>query len=78
MGKSKTNVKDKTAASRQQHRLISIALIGIGIYGSWVNYQEAKWFLLSGTILMTIIGCAWLAARIYHLTHKDKVFGKNT
>jgi hypothetical protein len=54
----------------------SIVIIGIGLYGSRLNWIESDWWGLTGTILMTGFGGLWLAARIYHLTHKDEVFGK--
>ena len=53
----------------------SIALIGIGIYASNINWVKSDWWGLFGTALITIFGIFWLYARIYHLTHKDEVFG---
>ena len=66
-------------ASEQMARddlFFSSALIGAGVFATHKNWIEADWWGFFGTILLTIFGGLWLAARIYHLTHKDEVFGK--
>lgn len=55
---------------------ISIGIIGIGIYASIINWNESDWFGFFGTIVLTLFGMLWLGGRIYHLTHKDEVFGE--
>jgi hypothetical protein len=53
----------------------SIIVVAIGIYASVINWIESDWFGLFGTIILALFGCLWLGMRIYHLTHKDEVFG---
>lgn len=54
----------------------SLVLIGVGLYASHVNWLESDWWGLFGTALLTAFGALWLSVRIYHLTHKEEVFGK--
>lgn len=53
----------------------SIVIIVIGMYGSLLNWEESDWLGLSGTVILIVFGGLWLGARIYHLTHKEEVFG---
>ena len=53
----------------------SIALVWVGFYYSLKNWVESDWLGLFGTTLLLVLGGLWLAVRIYHLTHKEEVFG---
>lgn len=54
----------------------SFIMVAIGLYASTLNWTESDWWGLLGTIFLTIFGLLWLGASIYHLTHKDEVFGE--
>ena len=53
----------------------SIIIIVIGVFATHKNWIESDWWGFFGTIVLTAFGVLWLTARIYHLTHKDEVFG---
>lgn len=55
---------------------MSIILTLIGVYATHKNWVESDWWGFAGTILLTLFGLLWLGSRIYHLTHKDEVFGE--
>lgn len=54
----------------------SLVLMAIGLYATHKNWLESDWWGFLGTALLTLFGGFWLAVRIYHLTHKDEVFGE--
>ena len=54
---------------------VTVVLIGIGLFATRENWLESDWWGLFGTVMLTLFSGLWLAARIYHLTHKDEVFG---
>lgn len=54
----------------------STVIVFIGIYASIENWQESDWIGLFGTALLFLFGVLWLSIRIFHLTHKEEVFGQ--
>ena len=54
----------------------SVVLAVIGVYASGVNWNESDWWGLFDTVMLTLFSLLWFSARVYHLTHKDEVFGK--
>ena len=55
----------------------SVVTIILGLFGCHKYWVDSNWWGLPVTIMLTLIGGFWLAARIYHVTHKDEVFGNN-
>ena len=53
----------------------SLVILGMGIFFSYKNWLESDWLGMAGTLLLALFGGLWFAARVYHLTHKDEVFG---
>jgi len=56
--------------------LAILAVLGMRIM--YLNWLESDWWAFAGGTLMFITMAIFLAARIYHLTHKDEVFGSDT
>lgn len=70
--------------TRNQHErmthddvFFSLVLLGMGLYFSYEAWAAAEWGRFAGTVVMALFGGIWLAIRIYHLTHKDEVFGQH-
>lgn len=47
----------------------STVLILLGTYASSINIAENDYLGLAGTIIVILLGIAWLYARIYQLKH---------
>lgn len=53
----------------------SVIMLVCGIVFTHDRWIATAWGGVVLGVLMTMFGSLWLAARIYHLTHKDEVFG---
>lgn len=47
----------------------------VGFNVTFTNWVESDWWGFVGGLLIGSFAGLWLGIRIYHLTHKDKVFG---
>lgn len=53
----------------------SLCLAAMGIYFSIQNFNESDWLGFFGTMILALLGGLWFGLRVYHLTHKEEVFG---
>ena len=57
--------------------LYSVVTIILGLFGCHKYWGESNGLGVVVAVMLTLLGVLWLAARIYHVTHKDEVFGNN-
>jgi hypothetical protein len=55
---------------------ICTALVMMCIYKAIDEAGNSDWWGVFGFMLPVVVSGFFIAARIYHLTHKDEVFGK--
>lgn len=72
MGKTKRECHEQMAMGDLFILVVLTVMFSFKLVQNWV---ESDWLPFIGFLFLILLFLPFLAARIYHLTHKDKVFG---